>query len=125
MSTSGWKRLLEGVPWFRGPGSFPLAAYSEYMPPPRLGRKPYPYAEEEPYPFFGSDPFGWQIPEYEDALELRPGLEQVASQVVTALAHLGHGRPAHGIAYGKLHDNPCWPAELAAKAGSLPHERYV
>src|SRR5262249_39534249 len=90
-----------------------------------LGRKPYPHAELEPYPFFEGDPFGWQLTEYEEALELRPGLEQVAGQVVTALAHLGHGRPAHGIARGKLSNNPCWPPELAAKAGALPHERYV
>jgi hypothetical protein len=125
MAATGWKRLLEGVPWFRGPGSYPLAAYSEFMPPPRLGRRPYPQAEREPYPFFEGDPFSWQIAEYEEALELRPGMEHVAGQVVTSLAHLGHGRPAHGIAHGKLHDNPCWPAELADKAGSLPHERYV
>lgn len=125
MPTSGWKRLLGGVPWFRGQDSYPLAAYSEFMPPPRLALKPYPHAEPEPYPFFAGDPFGWQVTEYEEALELRPGLEQVASQVLTALAHLGNGQPAHGIARGKLHDNPCWPPELAKKAGSLPHERYV
>ena len=125
MPTSGWKRLLAGRPWFRGEGSYPIAAYSEFMPPPHLGLKPYPDAEPEPYPFFQDDPFGWQVTEYEEALELRPGLGQVAGQVVTALVHLGHGRPAHGIARGKLLDNPCWPPELAEKAGSLPHERYV
>ncbi|HKB39646.1 MAG TPA: hypothetical protein VKD72_24625, partial [Gemmataceae bacterium] len=125
MPASGWKRLLAGVPWFRGQGSYPLAAYSEFMPPPRLGLKPYPRAEPELDLFVEGDPFGWHVTEYEEALELRPGLEQVARQVVTALAHLGHGQSAHGIAHGKLSDNPCWPPELAEKAGSLPHEHYV
>src|SRR5262249_6980101 len=98
MPASGWKRLLAGAPWFRGPGSYPLAAYSEFMPPPRLGRKPYAHAELEPNPFWAGFWTCWQITEYEEALELGPGLEHVAGQVVTALAHLGHGRPAHGIA---------------------------
>src|SRR5262245_26464672 len=52
-------------------------------------------------------------------------MAHVAGQGVNALAHLCHGRPAHDIARGKLHDNPCWPAELAGKAGALPHEHYV
>ena len=38
MSVQGWKRLLQGRPWFRGEGSFPFPAYSEFMPPPRLGQ---------------------------------------------------------------------------------------
>ena len=35
MTLSGWKQLLDGIPWFRGAGSYPIAAYSEFMPPPR------------------------------------------------------------------------------------------
>ena len=41
MAQQGWKRLLAGVSQFRAPGRFPIAAYSEFMPPPRMGRKPY------------------------------------------------------------------------------------
>ena len=41
MPAQGWKRLLAGAPWFRGAGNYPIAAYSEFMPPPRLGPKPY------------------------------------------------------------------------------------
>src|SRR5262249_38288534 len=122
-STPGWKQLVAGWPWFRGEGSYPLPAYSEFLPPPRLGRKPYgvdegPYLDED-------DPWGWPVTEYEEAFELRPGLAKVAQQILGALAHLGYGRPAHGIARAKLQDNPYWPPELAAQAGRLAHERYV
>ena len=41
MPTAGWKQLLAGWPWFEGEGSYPIAAYSEFMPPPRLSRRPY------------------------------------------------------------------------------------
>ena len=93
MPRPGWERLLDGGPWFRGEGVYPLAAYSEFMPPPRLG--PSPYGAVGPRPFVEGEPWGWQITEHEEAFELRPGLEQVAVQVVAALVHLGRGKPAH------------------------------
>ena len=123
MSQPGWKRLLAGVSAFRGPGRFPIAAYSEFMPPPRMGRKPY--GAEDPVLFRDDDPLGWHVTEYEEVMELRPGLEHLGVQLVHALAHLGNGRPAHGIARAKLEGNPYWPDELAQHAGRLPHERYV
>ena len=86
MSTLGWKTLLDGAPWFQGENAYPLAAYSEYMPPPRLGQRPYPHAPRDLLPFADDDPYGWQIDEFEEALELRPGLEQVGRQLVQALA---------------------------------------
>jgi len=33
--------LLEDFPWFAAAGRYPLAAYSEFLPPPRLGRTAY------------------------------------------------------------------------------------
>jgi hypothetical protein len=93
------------------------------MPPPRLG--PSPYGAVGPSPFVEGEPWGWQITEHEEAFELRPGLEQVAVQVVVALVHLGRGKPAHGIARAKLLDNPYWPSRLADRADALEHERYV
>ena len=105
------------------PGRFPIAAYSEFMPPPRMGRKPY--GAEDPVLFQADDPLGWHVTEYEEVMELRPGLEHLAGQLVRAMEHLGNGRPAHGIARAKLEGNPYWPDELAERAGRLPHERYV
>jgi hypothetical protein len=124
MPATGWKQLLAGAPWFRGPGKYAIEAYSEFMPPPRLGRKAYDHFID-PVLYDPDDPWGWHVTEYEEALELRPGMENVAKQIVSALAHLGRGQAAHGIARVKLHGNPAWPDELASHAGKLTHERYV
>jgi len=125
-SLRGWRKLLEGYPWFKGEGSFPLPAYSEFMPPPRLGRRPY--GEADPSLFAEDDPFGWYVTEVEEEYELQPGLASLARQILDELVELGQGEPAYRIAGHKrrnLDDNPYWPPELAARAGQLPHERYV
>ncbi len=36
MPKTGWQRLVAGTSWFRSPGRYPIPAYSEFMPPPRL-----------------------------------------------------------------------------------------
>jgi hypothetical protein len=123
MTAQGWKQLLEGWPWFRGDGAYPIAAYSEFMPPPRLFRKPYGGYD---LPLFQEDnPWGWPITEYEEALQLRPGLETIAKRMLGDLVHLGQGSNAHCIAHNKLEQNPYWPPQLAARAGRLNHEHYV
>jgi hypothetical protein len=123
MPSSAWKQLLAGAPWFQGDEAYPIAAYSEFMPPPRLAVKPY--GSRDFYCCAERDPWGWPVTEYEEAFQLRPGLAHLARQLVGALVHLGHGEAAHGIAHGKLAENPYWPPELARLAGALPHERYV
>ena len=123
---SGWHKLLEGHPWFRGAGQFYLPAYSEFMPPPRLGR--LPYEDEGSGLFAAGDAFGWPVAEIEEEYELQPGLEHLAGLIVRQIAQLGQGLPAHHIAGHKgqnLVDNPYWPPELASHAGRLHHERYV
>src|SRR5262249_41097317 len=117
------KRLLAGAPWFQGEGRFPITAYSEYVPPPRLG--PKPYGGEAVSPRLDGDAQGWAVTEYEEAFELEPGMKLLARRAVGAMAHLGRGQPAHGIARAKLQDNPYWPEQLASAAGKLEHERYV
>ena len=126
MPEQGWKRLTAAAPWFRGAGKYPIAAYSEFMPPPRLGRKPYDRGEDQVDAdvFDGADPWGWKISEYEEALELQPGLLHLAEQLLGVLRHLGRGEPAHGIARGKLQGNPFWPEGLHQR-GAPPQERYV
>ena len=68
MASRVWQHLLAGFPWFQGEGNYPIAAYSEFMPPPRLGRLPYGPIDGQL--FMDSDPFGWHITEYEEALAL-------------------------------------------------------
>ena len=122
MADRGWQKLLAGYPWFEGEGNYPITAYSEYMPPPLLGRKPY--GSVEPGLFSDDDPFGWHVSEYEEALELQPGLSLIAKEVLHIVQHLGRGNPAHGIAHNKLEGNPYWPEEMQA-AGAPKQERYL
>jgi hypothetical protein len=122
MAEQGWQKLLAGYPWFDGEGDFPIAAYSEFMPPPLLGRKPYGSIDHCLYQ--EDDPFGWQITEYEEPLELQPGLQLIANELLHVICRLGRGDPAHGIAHKKLDGNPYWPDDLAA-AKAPPQERYV
>ena len=59
----GWRQLLDGYPWFSGEGQFPLPAYSEFMPPPRLGCTPY--GAVDPRLFSEDDLYGWHVSEIE------------------------------------------------------------
>jgi hypothetical protein len=122
MSEAGWQQLLAGDPWSAGPGSYPIVAYSELMPPPRLGRKPCGGAD--PVLFEAGDPWGWQVTEYEQAFELDPGLAHLAAELLRGLRRLGRGESGHGIARKKLDGNPYWPEELL-RAGAPAGERYV
>ena len=41
MTRNGWSRLIPDEGTFHGSDEFRIAAYSEFMPPPRVGWKPY------------------------------------------------------------------------------------
>ena len=120
MSPKGWERLIEDCSFG---GQYEIAAYSEFMPPIRLGCRPYGGKVES---FFSEqDPAGWPVTEFEELFELRPGLENIAHQVLGALSHLVRGKPAKRLAKNKLINNPYWPSELSKEAGTLRHERFV
>ena len=123
MTKQGKQRLFADLPDYRGPGRYPIAAYSEFMPAPRVGWRPYDAAPPEPC--VPSDPFAWQVSEREEILELQPGLQHVAREVLTALMHLDREQPAQGISREKMEGNRYWPRELAELPGAVPHERYV
>jgi Peptidase family M28 len=123
MATRGWKQLVEGWPWFRGEGSFPLLPNSEYMQPVRLVRKPYGSADATP--IANDDPYGWPITEYAEALMLRPGLRDLLRHLLAKLVPLCRQDQAHDISEFKLCNNPYWPADLAARSKTLTHERFV
>jgi hypothetical protein len=122
----GWKKLLSGYPWFNCDGCYPLPAYSEFMPSPKLGQKPLGEIDNEL--FDDNDPYGWQITEMEEEYELRPGIVHSGHQIMNNLVKLGKGlkeNHIHGHGGQNLKDNPYWPPELSVHAGSLFHERYV
>ncbi len=122
----GWHQLLKGYPWFNCRDCYPIPAYSEFLPPPHLGCKAY--GKPDFRILEGNDPFGWKISEIEEAYELKPGIEHLGRQIMNNIQKLGKGIPEHFIeGHGgqNLCDNPYWPSDLAAHAGSLNHERYV
>ncbi len=112
MAEQGWQKLLAGYPWFEGEGNYPITAYSEYMPPPRMGRKAYGDIDHTLYR--EDDPCGWHVTEYEEALELQPGMAMIAKELVHIARRLGVRDAAHGIAQKKLEGNPYWPEDLQA-----------
>jgi hypothetical protein len=120
------ERLLEGFPWFRCDGCYPISAYSEFMPPPMPCHKPYGRPDNSV--LSPDDPFGWKITEMEEEYELKPGIWHIGLQIMSNIIKLGRNLPAHQIGgHGdeNLKDNPYWPPELADKAGFLYHEKYV
>jgi hypothetical protein len=122
----GWHRLVEGYPWYNRAGSYPLPAYSEFMPAPQLGQMPAGAIDDAL--FSEADPFGWAISEMEEEFQLKPGLEWIARHIMNHLLKLGKGLPDSCIGEHKnknLQDNPYWPSELASRAGRLEHERYL
>ncbi len=82
----GWQKLVEGYPWFVGEGRYPLPAYSEFMPSPRVGCSLY--GDIDKALFAEDDPYGWRVPEIEEEYELRPGLAQIAKQVLGYLVQI-------------------------------------
>jgi hypothetical protein len=123
---TGWQKILDGYPWFNCDGSFPIPAYSEFMPSPLVVRKPlgdidYRIVSQD-------DPFGFNISEMEEEFEIKPGLRHTGLEITEALTNLGkglHEHHIHGHGGQNLRDNPYWPAELDGKAGKLDHERYI
>jgi hypothetical protein len=121
---SAWSRLLGDEDWCRGRGRFVIPAYSEVLPPPWLGPKPYDGQPGNP-PDPRADDYGWNISEYEEEMQLWPGVEHVARLVLGEMMRLAHGQPLHYLAKNKLHKNAAWPTQLAEAVGRLRHERYV
>src|ERR1041385_7492315 len=107
--------------------TFPLPAYSEFMPPPYVGIKPYaPTRAKAAATFAARDANTFDIDEYEQAHDLEPGLDHIARHLLDELAKLIAGKP-HALSHTLLDGNPAWPAQLAdaARAGKLTHDRLV
>ena len=124
MQKDGWARLFDDWSWAHGQDRFPIPAYSEYMPPPRIGQKPYGTYEINT-PFSDDDPWGWRVDPDEEEQELTPGLAIIGSQLIKKIAALATGSGADRIGHHHLQDNPFWPASLAKNAGSFAQERYL
>lgn len=123
-----WRRIeAEARGAFHGAGRFPLRAYSELMPPPWVGLKPYAPERARGASTCGvSHERAMDVDEYEQARALEPGLDRIAGRLCTELAHLVRGE-RHTLSRALLERNPAWPGELAdaARAGALAHDPLV
>ena len=101
MMSDPWDRIeAEARTAFRG--QFPVPPYSEYMPPPYIGIKPYVPARGRNDATQGiTDPRALDIDEYEQAHDLEPGFERIATHLVTELGKLVRGAP-HALSQSLL-----------------------
>lgn len=123
MARAGWSNLIPGKDGIQGSGAFRIDAYSEYMPPPRVGWKPYAPVPIHTHLFSPDDPFGWKVHEFDEALELQPGLLQIAKDLLRRLKRLQDGNPETGLPRHVSQNNPFWPPELAS--ANLQNDRCV
>jgi hypothetical protein len=110
-----------------GFASFPLRAYSEFMPPPWVGLKPVAPARALRLCTCGvGDDHSLDVDEQEQAHVLGPGLARIADHLVAELGKLVRGEP-HALSRTLLDGNPAWPEDLAAaaKAGRLADDPLV
>lgn len=122
MSGTGWRALVRAKGAFRREGRFPIAAYSEFMPPPRVGIKPSGAFEYES-PFLDDDPWGWPITVKEQQRELVPGLPLIGRQIVEHMMALAAVSGSQHTGYYYFKSNPYWPGMLHGHAPA--GERHV
>ena len=104
----GREKLVKGYPWFSGKDQYAIPAYSEFMPPSRVGRSPYGGLDDSV--FAEDDHFGWHVSEVEEDYELQPALSSLAHQITEEIIKLGHGKSACRIGGQEgrnLEDNIC------------------
>jgi hypothetical protein len=113
----GWTLFeREAEKAFAGAGRFPIRAYSEYMPPPYVGIKPYaPKRADGACTARATDDLVLDITEYEQVEELTPGLQRIATLLLTEVAKLARGS-SHLFSHTLLDGNPAWPKALSEAA---------
>ena len=128
MTSNAWDRIEEeAARCHRGEGRFPLRAYSEFMPPPLVGLKPYaPRRDAAANTARVSRGDALDITEEEMAHEVEAGIERIGGHVVHELARLLSGS-SHALSRTLLTDNPAWPADLqeACARGALKDDPLV
>lgn len=121
---AGWHKLIPPDDCFRRENAYRIDAYSEFLPAPQVGWKPYGSHVPDPELFHTDDPYGWYVSEFAEARELQPGLVQVGTQIIKKIAHLIEHHNNHESHKAELVDNPFWP-EVLLEGPQLPHERCV
>src|SRR6516164_5499343 len=116
--SDAWEQIEAEARESFGKRPFPLRAYSEFMPSPYVGIKPYlPGRASSACTFAVSRADTLDIDEYEQAHDLEPGLDRIAEHLVLELGKLLTGKPG-GLPHALLENNRAWPEELASAAAS-------
>lgn len=110
----GWSALVGDQPYAID-GSYPVAAYSEWMPGPFVGHKPSGAGDPATRP--ADDEHGWQVSAYQAAEQLGPGLADIARAVVTTIRRLQQGH--HALSHDAIVGNPYAPPDLMAAGPAL------
>ena len=118
-----WTDLLVKDYPVKGEGNFPFPAYSEFMPAPRLGMKPYGTWNTAHLSL--GQPHRFLVSYREESQFLRPGIANIGDQVIGDLVAVATGRGSGRIGALHLENNPYWPKNLADGVRGLTHERFL
>src|SRR5271154_6644851 len=112
--SDAWEQIeAEAQEAVRAAGRFPFRAYSEFMPPPYVGVKPYaPSRASAACTSGASDDHALDITEYEQREDSEAGLSRTASLLVTEIARLARGT-SRLLSHTLLEGNPAWPTALS------------
>ena len=116
-------------PEFESPSVYSVRAYSEFMPAPRLGVRPYEpriatraeILAESYWKKIRSENGGFRVPADEEVSVLRPGLRYLAEHLLEDVFQLASGEAAggpklRGLPASLLSENPYW-SELPPARG--------
>ena len=119
---------------FSPPAHYPIRAYSEYMPAPHLGVRPYQSRLDSRATLLKQFSFSeildpqrqvsFLVSELEERTEIRPALEHLAQHWLVDLRQLASGANAGGsklpgIPASLLEGNPFFPETLPKEAGPI------
>src|SRR5262252_9095102 len=92
--SDAWEQIEAEARESFGKRPFPLRAYSEFMPSPYVGIKPYiPARASTACTFAVSRAHTLDIDEYEQAHDVEPGLDRIAEHLVLELGKFLAGEP--------------------------------
>lgn len=125
--SDGWNTVFDSKTAWVPPLSHPIEAYSEFMPAPSIGARPYPLLYETKasllqsqgyFPYYNpQDPHYFFIPSFDEVTVIRPGLIYLMKHFLKDLSQLSKGETPgggklKGIPKSLLENNPYFPDKL-------------
>ncbi len=120
-AASGWETILDVSQW-KVTGRYSLRAYSEFLPAPISGARPYELRLDAPSSllknhsfsklFKREEPESFGIDPFDDFVYLRPGLEAIVRPYLLAVKGWIAGNSRSPFPSHFLKDNPYWPTSM-------------